>query len=94
MAIIELIFLLTLAGMPVLLILRTVATSHKQQQLQNAFYQLLKEQNSRISLIQLAATAKVEPQLAQQYLEQQINTFGAVPEVDADGDIFYRFPKL
>ena len=94
MPIIELMFVLSLGGMAGLLILRATEAKQKQQQLENAFYKLLKEQNSCISLIQLAVAAQIDPQVAKQYLEQQIKTFGAVPEVDADGDMFYRFPKL
>lgn len=94
MVILEFLFILTLAGIAGLLIFRTSQTKHQQQQLENAFYKLLKEQNSRISLIQLAAAARVESLFAKQYLEQQIKAFGAIPEVDADGDMFYRFPKI
>jgi hypothetical protein len=36
----------------------------------------------------------VDVQQARQYLERQVQMFAAVPEVDADGDTFYRFPKL
>jgi len=65
-----------------------------RQQLDDAFYQLLESQGSCISLIQLTAAARVDVQQARQYLERQVQMFGAVPEVDADGDTFYRFPKL
>ncbi len=64
------------------------------QQLDDAFYQLLEEQNSCISLIQLTAKARVDVEQARKYFERQVQMFGAVPEVDADGDTFYRFPKL
>jgi len=94
MAIVEFMFVLALAGMAGLLIIRAINGERKQQQLQNAFYQLLKEQNGLISPIQMAAGARVDPQLAKQYLEAQVKTFEALPEVDADGDTFYRFPKL
>jgi hypothetical protein len=69
-------------------------SAFNRQQLDDAFYQLLEEQNSCISLIQLTARARVDVQQARQYLERQVQMFGAVPEVDADGDTFYRFPKL
>lgn len=65
-----------------------------RQQLDDAFYQLLEEQNSCISLIQLTARARVDVQQVRQYLDRQVQMFGAVPEVDIDGDTFYRFPKL
>lgn len=65
-----------------------------RQQLDDAFYQLLENQGSCISLIQLTAAARVDVQQARQYLERQVQMFSAIPEVDADGDTFYRFPKL
>ena len=94
MAILELILILTLAGMAGLLIARANEENQKQRRLVDAFYQLLKAQDSCISLIQLAAAASVDPQIAKQYLEEQVKIFHAVPEVDNDGDTFYRFPKL
>ena len=65
-----------------------------RQKLEDAFYQLLENQNSCISLIQLTAESRVDVEQARQYLERQVRLFAAVPEVDADGDTFYRFPKL
>ena len=69
-------------------------TSFSRQQLDDAFYQLLEEQNSCISLIQLTAKARVDVEQSRKYLERQVKMFGAIPEVDVDGDTFYRFPKL
>ncbi|MEB3341743.1 hypothetical protein [Okeania sp.] len=68
----------------------------KQQQriLDDAFYRLLQLQNGRISLIQLAAAAKVDAQIVQRYLESQVKIFSAILEIDEQGDTFYRFPKL
>ena len=94
MVILEYLLVLALAGMTGLLLFKGAETKQKQQKLDNAFYQLLEEKNSTISLIQLAATARIAPQLAKEYLDEQIKTFGAVPEVDADGDTYYKFPKL
>ena len=69
-------------------------SAFNRQQLDDAFYQLLEKQNSCISLIQLTAASRVDVEQARKYLERQVQMFGAVPEVDADGDTFYRFPKL
>ncbi len=69
----------------------------KQQQQRNldqAFYRLVAAQNGKISLIQLAAAAQVSAELAQHYLEQQVQVFSAFPEVDEDANTYYRFPKL
>lgn len=69
-------------------------SAFNRQQLDDAFYQLLAEQNSCISLIELTAKARVDVEPARKYLERQVKMFGAIPEVDADGDTFYRFPKI
>lgn len=69
-------------------------TAFNRQQLDDAFYQLLEEQSSCISLIQLTAASRVDVEQVRKYLERQVKMFGAVPEVDADGDTFYRFPKI
>lgn len=68
--------------------------SFNRQQLDEAFYQLLKEQSSCISLIQLTAASRVDVEQVRKYLDRQVKMFGALPEVDADGDTFYRFPKI
>ena len=75
-------------------LVNTVRSNQQRDRLEQAFYYLLEAENGCISLIQLAASAKVDAELARQYLNTQIKIFGAVPEVDEDGDEFYRFPKL
>lgn len=100
MPIIDLLLVITLALLAVVLLRggtqnqQQLEAAFSRQQLEDAFYQLLEEQNSCISLIQLTAAARVDVQQARQYLERQVQMFAAVPEVDADGDTFYRFPKL
>ena len=101
MPIIDLLLVITLALLAVVLLRGRIQNPQQQlenafnrQQLEDAFYQLLEEQNSCISLIQLTARARVDVQQARQYLERQVQMFAAVPELDADGDTFYRFPKL
>jgi hypothetical protein len=94
MAIVEFIFILALAGTAGLFIMKATGEQQKQRRLEVAFYELLKEQDSCISLIQLAAAATVDSQLAKQYLDLQVKTFGAILEFDRDGEPFYRFPKL
>ncbi len=94
MALLELLIVSGLSVLFSLFVLNGFRNWRDQRQLENAFYQLLKAQNGCISLIELAATARVDAQLVKQYLEEQVQNFEAVPEVDEDGDMFYRFPKL
>jgi hypothetical protein len=101
MPIVDLLLVITLVLLAVVLLRGGIPNRQQQlqdafnrQQLEEAFYQLLEEQGSCISLIQLTARARVDVQQARQYLERQVQLFAAIPEVDADGDTFYRFPKL
>ncbi|MGK7920924.1 MAG: hypothetical protein AB4080_13050 [Trichodesmium sp.] len=94
MAIIEFVIL---TGLGIVLGVFLVNMSNDRQQqriLDDAFYRLLKFQNGKISLIQLAAAAKVDAQIAQKYLESQAQIFSAILEIDEQGDTFYKFPKL
>jgi len=94
MAILEFLLVIGLSGFAGLLIVKNLNKSKQKRQLDEAFYQLLETQNSLVSLIQLAAMARVEAEVAQQYLNRQVKIFSAVFEVDDEGDTFYRFPRL
>jgi hypothetical protein len=94
MAILQFLFLVSLGGFVGLLIVNNVNEGKQKRRLDEAFYQLLENQSSQISLIQLAASARVEAQVAQQYLDRQVKIFSAILEVDDEGDTFYRFPRL
>jgi len=101
MPIVDLLLAITLVALAVVLLRvgplnrqQKMEDAFNRQQLDDAFYKLLQEQGSCISLIQLTAAARVDVEQARKYLERQVKMFGAVPEVDVDGDTFYRFPKL
>lgn len=94
MAILELVFVVGCGTMLVFLLLNLVNNSQQQKQLEEAFYRIIEAENGQISLIQLAVAARVDAEVARQYLERQVKLFSANVEIDADGDVFYRFPKL
>jgi len=94
MAILEIAFVIGLSSLVGLYVLNTIQNGQRQRQLQNSFYQLLEKQNGEVSLIQLAAAARMDALVAQRFLQQQVQIFSAMPEVDAEGNTFYRFPKL
>ncbi|HEY9605383.1 MAG TPA: hypothetical protein V6C85_27510 [Allocoleopsis sp.] len=101
MPIVDLLLVITLLALAVVLVRvgplnrqQKMEDAFNRQQLDDAFYQLLEDQSSCISLIQLTAASRVDVEQVRKYLERQVKMFGAVPEVDADGDTFYRFPKL
>jgi predicted transcriptional regulator len=66
----------------------------RRKRLETAFYHLLRNQDSCISLIQLVTVAQVNSQVAKTYLEEQVRLLNGIPEVDEEGEMFYRFPKL
>ncbi len=94
MAILEFLLAVGLSGFVGLFVVNNLNESKQKRQLDEAFYQLLENQNSQISLIQLAASARVEAEIAQQYLDRQVKIFSAILDVDDEGDTFYRFPRL
>jgi hypothetical protein len=71
-----------------------VYNSNRRKRLEAAFYQLLRQQDSCISLIQLIAISQVSSQDAKVFLDEQVRLLNGIPEVDDEGDTFYRFPKL
>jgi hypothetical protein len=71
-----------------------IANSNRRKQLETAFYKVLRQNNSCISLIQLIAVSQVSSQTAKVFLDEQVRLLNGIPEVDDDGDTFYRFPKL
>jgi hypothetical protein len=71
-----------------------IAKSNRRKRLESAFYQLLRQQDSCISLIQLMAISQVNSQTTKIFLDEQVRLLNGIPEVDDDGDTFYRFPKL
>ena len=71
-----------------------IRNANRRKRLEAAFYQLLRQQDSCISLIQLIAVAQVDSQAAKIFLDEQVRLLNGIPEVDDDGDTAYRFPKL
>lgn len=94
MPILELLVAIALGMLLFLLLLDRINQKQINRQLDRAFYDLLSSENGYIALIQLATAARVDADITRRYLEHQANVLDATLEVDADGDTFYRFPKL
>jgi hypothetical protein len=71
-----------------------ISKSNRRKRLESAFYQLLRQQDSCISLIQLVTISQVSSQDGKIFLEEQLRLLDGIPEVNDEGDTFYRFPKL
>ena len=94
MAILELISVAGVGVLMTLLIVNLGNNREQQRQLDSAFYRLVAAQGGKVSLIQLSALAGVSPEVAQKYLDHQVQVFLAFPEIDDEGNTFYQFPKL
>lgn len=94
MAILEFLLLISLGAIGGFFVLNYLSSQRQKKKLDAAFYQLLSTQGSTISLIQLAAAARVDAKTAQEYLEQQAVIFSALLDLNEEGETFYRFPKL
>jgi hypothetical protein len=73
---------------------RWQAERQRQERLERTFYQLIKSNDGIVALIQLATVAQVDAAMAKEYFDRQVKVLNAIPEVDDDGDMTYRFPKL
>lgn len=82
-------FLLTGAGYLVFLNLQKVKLLNEQRD--RLFYELLKNNSGRITLIQFASATNLPPKEAREYLEKKATEFGTVADVDYDGVINYTF---
>jgi hypothetical protein len=64
-----------------------------QQAIADRFHLLLKRQKGRISLLEFAAAADLEPSLARQYLDRWAVECDANFDVTEAGDIYYVFAQ-
>lgn len=71
-----------------------VKNYQQERRLREAFYYLIERHDGLITLIELAASARVDAAPAKEYLDNQAKFFSALPEVDSEGNTFYRFPKM
>jgi hypothetical protein len=90
MALLQLLVVLG-AGFGLWVVLRN---AQQQKRLETAFYNLLRQHDGCVSLIDLTAAAEVDTTLAKTYLDNQIRLLNAMPEVDDEGHTSYRFPKI
>jgi hypothetical protein len=90
----QLIVVLGFGSIGAFLFTRWYSDKQRQDRLEQSFYQLIQTNNGTVALIQLATVAQVDAAMAKEYFDRQVSVLNAVPEVDDDGDMTYRFPKL
>jgi hypothetical protein len=91
---IQLLIAMGIGAIGLVVVTRWMTDQQQKQRLEAAFYQLIQSKGGSMSLIQLATVARVDAALAKEYFDRQVKVLNAVPEVDEDGDMTYRFPKL
>jgi hypothetical protein len=94
MAVLEWSLLVGVAGLIGFSLINLARNFQQERRLRDAFYYLLETHGGAITLIQLAATARVDAEPAKLYLETQAKAFAILPDVDGDGNTFYRFPNV
>ena len=94
MAVLEWSLLVGVAGLIGFSLINLARNLQQERRLRDAFYYLLETHGGAITLIQLATTARVDAEPAKLYLEAQAKAFSVLPDVDGEGNTFYRFPKV
>lgn len=67
---------------------------HHQDRLDRAFYEMLRQHQGRMMVLDFAIATQLSAVEAQQYLDAKAREFAARYEVTQTGDIFYVFPTL
>jgi hypothetical protein len=57
------------------------------------FFQLLHASQGKVSVLDFAANARLEPAIARQHLDDWAKEFSATFEVSDEGNIYYIFAK-
>lgn len=65
----------------------------ERQAIRERFFQLLQTSQGRVSVLDFAATARLEPTIARQHLDDWAKEFSATFEVSDEGNIYYVFTK-
>ncbi|MBW4604142.1 MAG: hypothetical protein KME29_32385 [Calothrix sp. FI2-JRJ7] len=66
----------------------------RKQRLHSVFYQLLNQNQGRITLMQFALEAQLTAGVAKQYLDEKAKDFGAAFNVSEDGQFYYCFHSI
>ncbi|WP_439637852.1 hypothetical protein [Gloeomargarita lithophora] len=90
----ERLLILGVAGWLAVWFWQRLTWQQQQQKLAAVFYDLLRHQNGKITLIQLVAQSQIEPEITRLFLMEKAQFFGAVIDTDNDGNDYYQFPPI
>jgi hypothetical protein len=65
----------------------------ERQAMRERFFQLLHASQGKVSVLDFAANARLEPAIARQHLDDWAKEFSATFEVSDEGNIYYIFAK-
>lgn len=65
----------------------------RRQAMRERFFQVLQTRQGRVSVLEFAAAARLEPAIARQHLDTWAKEFSATFDVSEEGNIYYIFAK-
>ena len=54
-------------------------------------YELIKDNKGKVTAIEFAMRANIEPKVAREFIETKVSQIGSVPEINEQGTIYYIF---
>ncbi|XHX76872.1 MAG: hypothetical protein RBJ76_20890 [Stenomitos frigidus ULC029] len=70
-----------------------ISSRLERQAIRERFFQLLQVSQGRVSVLDFAAVARLEPAIARQHLDYWAKEFSATFEVSDEGNIYYIFTQ-
>lgn len=90
----ERLLLLGLVAWLIIWLWQRLRWQRQRQRLETIFYELLRRQKGKITLIQLVAESRMEPEITRSFLKEQAQFFGAILTTDEQGNDYYQFPPV
>ena len=84
-------FLLTAVGVIGVYLIRKKKSESDNDRLNTLLYQLIKKRNGKITVLEFAIHANIEPNMAREFIESKAIQLGSVPDIDENGTITYIF---
>lgn len=80
-----------IAGISSLIYLKRRKVIQNNNRLNTVLYELIKKNQGRITVMEFAISANIEPIVAREFIESKVSQIGSVPEIDEQGTIYYMF---
>ncbi len=83
--------LISAAGIFGVFHLKKRRANYMQDKMNNLLYELIRKNDGKISVLEFAIHANIEPKIAREFIETKAIQLGTVPDVDDNGTITYIF---